>query len=72
MSMTGSGDASVTAESAAQVVTSASLRAAYEAGRRARFGGRRAEPPPGDATEAHAWLAGWRAADSRIFASWPG
>ena len=52
-------------------VDAASLRAAYESGYRARMGGRPRRTTLTDPTEAHAWLAGWTAADRRIFAPWP-
>ena len=53
-------------------VTAASLSAAYESGYRARLNGRPRRPVLDDPDEAFAWLAGWAAADEKIWDSWRG
>jgi ribosome modulation factor len=52
-------------------VTAATLFAAYQSGYRARMGGRPRRPDCEDPDEAYAWVAGWRAADEKIFSRWP-
>jgi ribosome modulation factor len=53
-------------------VTAGTLSAAYEAGYRARLNGRSRRPEYEDPDEAFAWLAGWKAADEKIWRLWSG